>query len=131
MNQEWKVYLSTINTDPPEIHRAGWGADFPAPHNFVSIFTCMSGNNRTRWCNREYDALVEKAAEEQDPEKRKAIYDQAQKILLEVDAPIAPFYISNQQNMIKPYVKGPVPNPLDLIIYKDVYFEEGVAKDAN
>jgi ABC-type oligopeptide transport system substrate-binding subunit len=89
----------------------------------------MSGNNRTRWCNREYDTLVDKAAEEQDPEKRKPLYDQAQKILLEADAPIAPFYISNQQNMIKPYVKGLVPNPLDLIIYKGVYFEEGVAKD--
>jgi len=50
-------------------------------------------------------------------------------ILLETDAPIAPFYISNQQNMIKPYVKGLKPNPLDHIIYRDVYFEEGVAKD--
>ncbi|MCA9810707.1 MAG: peptide ABC transporter substrate-binding protein, partial [Candidatus Dadabacteria bacterium] len=39
MNQEWKVYLSTINTDPPEIHRAGWGADFPDPHNFMTLFT--------------------------------------------------------------------------------------------
>ena len=129
MNQEWKVYLSTINTDPPEIHRAGWGADFPDPHNFMSLFTCTSGNNRTRWCNREYDKLVAKAAEERDPEKRKAIYDKAQKILLEVDTPIAPFYISYQQNMIKPYVKGLVPNPLDLILYKEVYFEENVAKD--
>lgn len=129
MNQEWKVYLSTINTDPPEIHRAGWGADFPDPHNFMSIFTCISGNNRTRWCNTEYDSFVEKAAEEQDPEKRKALYDRAQKVLLETDTPIAPFYISNQQNMIKPYVKGLVPNPLDLIIYKYVYFEEDVAKD--
>jgi oligopeptide transport system substrate-binding protein len=129
MNQEWKVYLSTINTDPPEIHRAGWGADFPDPHNFMSIFTCVSGNNRTRWCSREYDALVEKAAEEPDPGKRKAIYDQAQIILLENDTPIAPFYISNQQNMIKPYVKGLKPNPLDHIIYKYVYFEDSVAKD--
>jgi len=131
MNQEWKVYLSTINTDPPEIHRAGWGADFPDPHNFMSLFTCTSGNNRTRWCNREYDRLVEKAAEDRDPDKRKADYDQAQKILLEVDTPIAPFYISNQQNMIKPYVKGLAPNPLDLVLFKYVYFEEGVAKDGS
>lgn len=129
INEEWKVYLSTINTDPPEIHRAGWGADFPDPHNFMSLFTCTSGNNRTRWCNREYDALVEKAAEELDPGKRKAIYDQAQMTLLETDTPIAPFYTSNQQNMIKPYVKGLKPNPLDHIIYRDVYFEEGGGED--
>ncbi len=127
INEEWKVYLSTINTDPPQIHKASWGADFPDPHNFVSIFTCGAGNNRTRWCNREYDALVEKAAEELDPGKRKAIYDQAQTVLLETDSPVAPFYTSNQQNMIKPYVKGLKPNPLDHIIYRDVYFEENVA----
>ena len=48
-------------------------------------------------------------------------------ILLEKDTPIAPFYTSNQQNMIKPYVKGLKPNPLDHIIYKEVYFEENGA----
>lgn len=127
MNQEWKVYLSTINTDPPEIHRAGWGADFPDPHNFMTLFTCNSGNNRTRWCNKEYDALVYQASEELDPAKRKALYDTAQKILTEKDVPIAPFYISNQQNMIKPYVKGLKPNPLDLVLFKHVYFEDETA----
>ena len=130
INEEWKVYLSTINTDPPEIHRAGWGADFPDPHNFMTLFTCNSGNNRTRWCNGEYDALVERAAGELDPGKRKAIYDQAQMILLEKDTPIAPFYISNQQNLIKPYVKGLNPNPLDLVLFKHVYFEEAGETDA-
>lgn len=129
MNQEWKVYLSTINTDPPEIHRAGWGADFPDPHNFMTLFTCTSGNNRTRWCNREYDALVYKAAEETDPAKRKELYDKAQNILTENDVPIVPFYVSNQQNMIKPYVKGLVPNPLDLVLFKYVYFEDAQGTD--
>ena len=130
MNQEWKVYLSTINTDPPEIHRAGWGADFPDPHNFMTLFTCTSGNNRTRWCNKEYDALVYQAAEETDPAKRKELYDKAQKILTENDVPIVPFYVSNQQNMIKPYVKGLVPNPLDLVLFKYVYFEDPVKENA-
>ncbi len=127
MNEEWKVYLSTINTNPPEIHRAGWGADFPDPHNFMSLFQCNTGNNRTGWCNEEYDSLVDKAAEETDIEKRKALYDRAQKILTEQDAPIAPFYNSKQQNLIKPYVKGLKPNPLDLVLFKKVYFENNSA----
>jgi len=124
INEEWKVYLSTINTNPPEIHRAGWGADFPDPHNFMSLFTCNSGNNRTGWCNKEYDALVEQAAAETDPEKRIVIYNQAQKILTETDSPIAPFYITTQQNLIKPYVIGLVPNPLDMVLFKHVSIAE-------
>ena len=125
INEEWKVYLSTINTNPPEIHRAGWGADFPDPHNFMSLFTCNSGNNRTGWCNKEYDALVEAAAAETDPDKRIVLYNQAQKILTETDSPIAPFYITTQQNLIKPYVIGLVPNPLDMVLFKNVSFKEG------
>ncbi|MCK5708909.1 MAG: peptide ABC transporter substrate-binding protein, partial [Deltaproteobacteria bacterium] len=123
INEEWKVYLSTINTNPPEIHRAGWGADFPDPHNFMSLFTCNSGNNRTGWCNPQYDKLVEEAAEETDPEKRKLLYNQAQTILTETDSPIAPFYITTQQNLIKPYVIGLVPNPLDMVLFKNVSLE--------
>jgi oligopeptide transport system substrate-binding protein len=123
INEEWKVYLSTINTNPPEIHRAGWGADFPDPHNFMSLFTCNSGNNRTGWCNKKYDELVEQAAEETDPEKRKLLYDKAQNLLTETDAPIAPFYITTQQNLIKPYVIGLVPNPLDMVLFKNVSFK--------
>jgi oligopeptide transport system substrate-binding protein len=129
MNEEWKVYLSTINTNPPEIHRAGWGADFPDPHNFMSLFECNTGNNRTGWCNPEYDSLVDQAAEETDIAKRKELYDKAQKILTETDAPIAPFYNTKQQNLIKPYVKGLVPNPLDIVLFKKVYFENNAPAD--
>lgn len=121
-NQEWKVYLSTINTDPPEIHRAGWGADFPDPHNFMNLFECNSGNNRTQWCNDKYDQLVENAAQEIDHLKRKAIYDKAQEILTEEDVPIAPFLISIQQSMVKPYVAGLKPNPLGIILFNRVHF---------
>ncbi len=121
-NQEWKIYLSTINTDPPEIHRAGWGADFPDPHNFMNLFECNSGNNRTLWCNPKYDSLVENAAQEIDPEKRKGLYDQAQTILTETDVPIAPFLISIQQSMIKPYIAGLDPDPLGIILFNKVHF---------
>jgi oligopeptide transport system substrate-binding protein len=121
-NQEWKIYLSTLDTDPPPVFRAGWGADFPDPHNFMSMFECNSGNNRTRWCNHEYDRLIERAAEEKNPEKRVAFYGEAQKILTEIDVPIAPILISIQQSMVKPYVVGLDPNPLDLILFSKVSF---------
>jgi oligopeptide transport system substrate-binding protein len=121
-NQEWKIYLSTLDTDPPPVFRASWGADFPDPHNFMSMFECNSGNNRTRWCNHAYDELVRKAAEEENPQKRVALYGEAQKILTETDVPIAPTLISIQQSMVKPYVLGLDPNPLDLILFSRVSF---------
>lgn len=124
INQEWKVYLSTLDTDPPHIFRAGWGADFPDPHNFMNLFECNSGNNETRWCNPAYDALVEKAAGEPDSDKRTSMYNSAQIILTETDVPIAPFLLSIQQSMVKPYVQGLELNPLGLIYFNKVSFKD-------
>lgn len=124
VNQEWKVYLKTRQIDPPEISRGSWAADFPDPHNFMNLFKCKSGNNHTNWCSPEYDRLVTKAAVEQDESRRVKIYDQAQKILLERDAPIVPYVNHVQQNMIKPFIRGLEPDPLDLIYFNRVEFVE-------
>src|SRR3990170_1593222 len=37
-NQEWKVYLSKLKNDPPNVFRLGWGADYPDPDNFMKLF---------------------------------------------------------------------------------------------
>jgi oligopeptide transport system substrate-binding protein len=61
-NQEWKVYLSKLKNDPPNVFRLGWGADYPDPDNFMKLFTASSGNNNTRWRNARYDRLLDEAA---------------------------------------------------------------------
>lgn len=122
VNQEWKVYLRTLDTDAPPIFRASWGADYPDPHNFMNLFKCKSGNNETGWCNPGYDKLVDKAAGETDRDKRLQLYNRAQRLLTEEDAPIVPYINAVQQNMIKPYVKGLEPDPLNLIYFSRVEF---------
>jgi ABC-type oligopeptide transport system substrate-binding subunit len=88
----------------------------------MNLFECSSGNNRTGWCNSNFDELVEKAAEELNAEKRIATYREAQEILSESDVPIAPIFISIQQSMIKSYVAGLDPDPLGLVLFYKVYF---------
>lgn len=123
--QEWKVYLSTLKVDPPDIWRAGWGADFPDPHNFMNLFECNSGNNHTRWCSPEFDALIVEAALVVDPALRVPLYDRAQRLLIEQAAVIAPFYISIQYSMVKPYVEGLDINELSLIYLDKVSIKRG------
>ncbi len=57
-NQEWKVYLKKLQTDPFVVHRAGWGADYPDPDNFMKLFTSNSGNNHGRWKNPKYRPIA-------------------------------------------------------------------------
>ena len=122
-NQEWKVFLKTLQTNTPSIFRLGWGADYPDPDNFMNLFTSASGDNRTHWKNREYDKLVEAAVVEQDMEGRKRLYDRAQKILTEEDVPIMPLFTNAQNLLVKPYVRGFRPNAMDIIHLKDVWIE--------
>lgn len=123
-NLEWKVFLKRLQSDTPEIFRLGWGADYPDPDNFMNLFTSSSGNNRTHWKNRKYDRLVEEAAMERDPGRRKGLYDRAQRILTEEDVPIMPLFQNAQNLLVKPYVKGFMPNAMDIIHLKEVWIEK-------
>lgn len=119
-NREWKSYLSLMKEDPPPLFRLGWGADFPDPDNFMNLFTSFSGNNHTGWKNKSYDDLISIAAMEQNPEKRKSLYDQAQEMILEDEAIIIPLFIPTQNILVKPAFRPYPLLPLDFVYYKNV-----------
>jgi oligopeptide transport system substrate-binding protein len=119
-NQEWKVYLKRLKTDTPGLFRLGWGADYPDPDNFMNLFTSTSGNNNTHWQNKRYDDLIRRAAVERDSQHRQALYDEAQRILIEEEVPIMPLFIAAQNMLIKPYLKGLQINAMDLLYLKTV-----------
>jgi oligopeptide transport system substrate-binding protein len=120
---EWKVFLNKFKVDTPQIFRLGWGADFPDPDNFMNLFTSSSGNNHMNWGNPKYDELISMGASEQDPIKRRAIYDQAQRILTELDTPIISLFGLTQNRLIKPYVKGLEANSMEILYLKKISFE--------
>lgn len=95
-SMEWKAYLSLMHNEPPGFFRMGWGADYPDPDNFMNLFTSQSGNNYTNYHDSSYDALVSTAASELDPDKRKNLYDAAQKKLLVDHCVIIPLFVANQ-----------------------------------
>ena len=105
-NQEWKVFLKKLQTDPFVVHRSGWGADYPDPDNFMKLFTSNSGNNHGRWKNPKYDQLLDQAASESDNAKRTQLYDQAQRLLTETDAAIAPLFWRAEATMLSPKFTG-------------------------
>lgn len=119
-NMEWKVYLTKIQADTPQVFRLGWGADYPDPDNFMNLFVTGGGNNHTHWGSPVYDQLILKASSEQDPEIRRALYHEAQKILTEEEVPIIPLFVSVQNFLVKPYIKGLETNPMELLAFKKI-----------
>jgi len=105
-NQEWKVYLKTCAEDASQIYRIGWCSDYPDANNWLNdVFNSKSESNYANFSNPEFDKLIEAAAAESDPAKRKEMYKEAERILCETDCAIAPIYWYTRVVLTKPYVK--------------------------
>ncbi len=61
-NQEWKVYLDSIDQMNFQMARRGWIGDYVDPNNFLDLFLCGGGNNNTGFCDPRYDELVMRQA---------------------------------------------------------------------
>ena len=123
LNQEWKVYLNSEAIGDYQISRAGWIGDYVDPNNFLDMFLCNGGNNRTGWCNPEYDQLIlTDAAEAKTHSERLAIFTQAEKMLL-ADMPVIPIYIYTSNNLVDPSVKNFDGNILNQASFSEIYLE--------
>lgn len=105
-NQEWKVYLKTLQEDSPQIWRLGWCSDYPDANNFTKEVFATGGHEEaaTKWNNATFDEILAKAALETDLTKRTDLYAQAEQILVYDDAAIAPIYFYTRNTVTKPYI---------------------------
>jgi len=110
-NQEWAVYLDTLDEDAPQIYRNGWCADYPDANNWLlEVFHPTKSQNNPKWDPQSPSAqafieAVEKAAASSDPEERKKLYFEAEKILCVDEAIIIPVYYYTRVVCTKPYVE--------------------------
>lgn len=124
MNQDWKVYLSSMTKLDYQIARSAWIGDFVDPVNFLECFTTGNGNNRTGWASPEYDALIAESRRIQERPARYAVYQKAERILLE-EAPLAPVYFYTRVYLMSPDVKGFETNLLGYMNFKRMRLEPG------
>ncbi|KAA0966732.1 peptide ABC transporter substrate-binding protein [Sporosarcina sp. ANT_H38] len=107
------VRLELDDASNYDIQSAGWGADFQDPISFMELFVTGSPQNKMNYSNPEYDKLIEstKTTYAQDPIKRFEVFAEAEKLLLEDDAAIAPNYQRGRMALMNPAVKGLVTHP--------------------
>jgi oligopeptide transport system substrate-binding protein len=102
---EWGTYLEAQTKLQYQVSRAAWTADYSDPNTYIDMFVTGGANNQTGWSNAEYDALVVKASQELNVEKRMEILATAEKILLE-ELPILPIYMYQQKHLVRPKFAG-------------------------
>jgi oligopeptide transport system substrate-binding protein len=113
VGMEFGTYLDRLSSDPFDIFRLGWIADFPHPHNFLfDLLGCTSPNNNTGYCNQDADEIMAQGAVESDPEAQIDLYNQAQELMMG-ENPLMPFRWGGRFTLVKPYVVGLTITPLD------------------
>jgi oligopeptide transport system substrate-binding protein len=113
LNEEWKVFLQNRQLKAEtEAFRAGWIGDYSDPYTFLEIMQSTHGLNDSGYANPKYDALLERIAHESDAERRRALMQQAEALLLE-DLPVIPLYFYVSKHLVKPWVVGWQPNIMD------------------
>ncbi|HEC07005.1 MAG TPA: peptide ABC transporter substrate-binding protein [Thiolapillus brandeum] len=121
VNEEWKVFLENRKQKQvTQVFRAGWIGDYNDPYNFMEILHSKHGLNDSAYVNSEYDALLQQASTETDPQKRFDIMHKAEELVLR-DHPVMPIYSYVSSHLIKPWVGNYVPNVLDHNYTKDLY----------
>ena len=123
LNQEWKVYIPSMQNLEYDIARAGWIGDFMDPITFLSMWTTGNGNNNTGWASPEFDALIREIQRTGDEAERTKLLEQAEQKMLDAHI-VAPIYWYSRIYLIDPRVRGWHPKRLDNHPIKYVYFEE-------
>lgn len=91
-----------------DLQFAGWGPDYQDPISFSDLWITDGGNNKMAYSNEQYDKLLEDAqyTYADDNAKRFEALQQAEKILLEEDAALAPVYQRSSNVLVADKVEG-------------------------
>ncbi len=102
----FKIRIAREDAEDYDLLMGGWGPDYADPMTYMDLWVTGGGQNHMSYGNPEFDKLIKAANEElQGKERWKALQD-AEKILLEDDAAIAPLYQRSVNILINPKVKG-------------------------
>ncbi|QJI31036.1 ABC transporter substrate-binding protein [Pseudomonas sp. ADAK18] len=112
---EWGEMLKRSKAGEHDLMSAGWAGDNGDPDNFLtpnlSCDAAQNGENYARWCNKEFQALIDKAREGTEPAARAALYEQAQEVF-EKDQPWIPMAYPKMFTALRKNVEGFTQSPL-------------------
>ena len=89
----------------------GWGADYNDPMTFLDLWLSDSPFNTGGYSNERYDELISQAQTETDEARRMELMQEAERLLVEEDAGVAPIFFEGTTRLIEPSIKDFVYQP--------------------
>lgn len=120
INEEFKVFLQNRKQHlVTQLFRSAWISDYDDATSFLDLQTSSHGRNDSVYRNPAYDALLTQAAATADIAARRALLEQAERMVL-TDLPVLPVYTYVSKHLVKPWVAGWQDNAYDYHYSKDL-----------
>ena len=104
-NRGWAVFIHERRAGDYVMARDGWLPDYDAITGYTILYQCNGIQNRSHYCNPDYDALIRVAEANPKATEKQILYSNALR-LAENDYPIIPLFEYTYTRVVKPYVKG-------------------------
>jgi oligopeptide transport system substrate-binding protein len=118
--EEFRALLQSIQarTDT-QVFRSSWVGDYNDAYSFLQLLQTGFGINLTGYSNPRFDALLAEATGQPDPARRRALLEEAERLML-ADHPVLPLYFYVNKHLVKPYVRGWTDNVMNVQYSKDL-----------
>ncbi len=123
--EEFRALLASIQArTETEVFRSSWIGDFDDAYTFAQQLQSDFGINLTGYSNPRYDALLAEAIRQPDTAQRRALLEEAERVML-ADHPLLPIYFYVNKHLIKPQVHGWSDNAVNIQYSHDLWLTPG------
>lgn len=122
-NEEWQVLLQNMrDAEVTQVFRSSWTGDYDDAHTFLSVLQSGNPMNMPRYESEKYNELLQSAAAQVDPERRRGYLEEAERVML-ADHPAIPIYFYISRHLVSPVIEGWEDNILDYHYSQDLNFK--------
>jgi oligopeptide transport system substrate-binding protein len=113
INEEFRVLLANIRArEVTQVFRSSWSGDYNDANSFLAILKSDNPANLPGYTDTNYDSLLDRAANQMNPETRRSYLEEGESRLLE-QHPVIPIYFYVSKHLVSPRVVGWQDNVLD------------------
>jgi oligopeptide transport system substrate-binding protein len=121
--EEFRALLQSIQArTTTQVFRSSWIGDYNDAYSFAQLLQSGFGINLAGYSNPRYDALLEEATRQPDPLRRRALLEEAERLML-ADHPVLPLYFYVNKHLVSPRLAGWTDNVMNVQYSKDLRFD--------
>jgi len=116
---EFKSMMQDVDRRDVDLYRLSWVGDYNDAYTFLQYLKGGFGINLPHYASRDYDRLLDDAAQQVDVTRRRQLLEQAERLALS-DHPLIPLYFYVNKHLVKPGVRGWYDNIMNVYYSQDL-----------